>query len=70
MVWASAWNAGTCRPERFPGIRSGAEGALQEVVNLQGVDYRLRGTGEDRLAVAVMPGNAGGAKGTGHRGLN
>jgi hypothetical protein len=29
----------------------------------------MRGTGTDRLVVAVMPGNAGGAKGTGHCGL-
>ena len=32
--------------------------------NPRGVEYRLRGTGADRLVVATMPGNAGGAKGT------
>jgi hypothetical protein len=26
----------------------------------------MRGTGADRLVVATMPGNAGGAKGAGH----
>jgi hypothetical protein len=30
----------------------------------QGAEYQLRGTGADRLVVAMMPGNAGGAKGT------
>jgi hypothetical protein len=30
----------------------------------QGAEYRLRGAGADRLVVAMMPGNAGGAKGT------
>ncbi len=29
----------------------------------------MRGTGTDRLVVAMMPGNAGGAKGAGHPGL-
>ena len=29
----------------------------------------MRGTGADRLVVALMPGNAGGAKGTGRPGL-
>lgn len=29
----------------------------------------MRGTGTDRLVVAVMPGNAGGAKGPGHLGM-
>ena len=29
----------------------------------------MRGTGTDRLVVAMRPGNAGGAKGTGHLGL-
>jgi hypothetical protein len=29
----------------------------------------MRGTGADRLVVALKPGNAGGAKGTGRLGL-
>ena len=29
----------------------------------------MRGTGADRLVVVLKPGNAGGAKGTGHPGL-
>ena len=29
----------------------------------------MRGTGADRLVVVEKPGNAGGAKGTGHSGL-
>jgi hypothetical protein len=29
----------------------------------------MRGTGAGRLVVAMKPGNAGGAKGTGHPGL-
>jgi hypothetical protein len=35
----------------------------------RGVEYWLRGTGADRLVVAVKPGNAGGAKGTACPGL-
>jgi hypothetical protein len=32
-------------------------------------EYRSRGTGADRLVVAMKPGNAGRAKGAGHPGL-
>ena len=44
------------------------EGELQADETVRG-RVPLRGTGADRLVVAVMPGNAGGAKETGHPGL-
>src|SRR4051812_2713753 len=40
------------------------EGAPQAAETARG-GVPMRGTGTDRLVVAVMPGNAGGAKGTG-----
>ena len=40
-----------------------------QVVKSRKREYRLRGRGTDRLVVAVKPGNAGGAKGTGRPGL-
>jgi hypothetical protein len=43
------------------------EGELQADEPVRG-RVPLRGTGTDRLVVAVMPGNAGGAKETGHSG--
>ena len=44
------------------------EGAPQAAETARG-GVPMRGTGADRLVVAVMPGNAGGAKGTGCPGL-
>src|SRR5680860_986355 len=44
------------------------EGAPQAAATARG-GVPMRGTGADRLVVAVMPGNAGGAKGTGCPGL-
>ena len=65
LVWAPVWNAGTCRPESDTRDRV-ARGRAPRGGEPQGVEYRSRGTGADRLVVAVMPGNAGGAKGAGH----
>lgn len=45
-------------------VRVGCEREYPKQQNLRGAEYWLRGTGTDRLVVVVMPGNAGGAKGT------
>src|SRR5215207_820787 len=67
---ALVWNMGTCRLDT-PAGRSGrqpGEGDPQ-AADLQGGCVPMRGTGADRLVVATMLGNAGGAKGAGHLGL-
>jgi hypothetical protein len=74
-AWSGRWY-GTWEPV-VPIVRSvqmGAgwppwpeEGELQAGETVRG-RVPLRGTGTDRLVVAVMPGNAGGAKETGHPG--
>ena len=48
--------------------RVGDRGSAPRGGEPQGVEYRSRGRGADRLVVAVTPGNAGGTKGTGHPG--
>lgn len=45
------------------------EGGLQAAGTARG-RVLMRGTGTDRFVVAVMPGNAGGAKGPGHLGVS
>lgn len=69
LAWALVWNVGTCRLD----IATAGFGWLREGVHQVGNTSRcrvpMRGTGADRLVVAVKPGNAGGAKGTDHPGL-
>jgi hypothetical protein len=61
-------NVGTRRPGNpVVGIRPG-EGEVQ-VVAAARARVPMSDTGADRPVVAVMPGNAGGAKGAGHPGL-
>ena len=61
--WHETWEPvapirpGGCWPARREGAPQAAESARGGVP--------MRGTGADRLVVALMPGNAGGAKGTG-----
>ena len=52
------------RPFTGPLWSPGRERECPKWRHPRGVEYRLRGTGADRLVVATMPGNAGGAKGT------
>jgi len=64
LALALARNVGTCRPDTVSGCLCWSrEGVLQAVSTVRG-RVPSRGTGADRLVVAVMPGNAGGAKGT------
>ena len=66
-VQALVWNVRTCRFDVLVGFGRLAAGELQAAGTVRG-RVPVRGTGTDRLVVAVMPGNAGGAKETGHRG--
>src|SRR6266567_6983598 len=69
LARALARNVGTCRPDTVAGPRGRwREGDPQAVYAARG-RVLSRGTGADRLVVVVKPGNAGGAKGTGHPGL-
>src|SRR5215471_12010523 len=69
LAWALARNVGTCRPDTAVGLGGGRrEGDPQAATAARG-GVPSRGTGADRLVVARRPGNAGGAKGTGHLGL-
>jgi hypothetical protein len=69
LAWALAWNVGTCRPDTGAGpVGWWREGDPQAVHAARG-RVPMRGTGADRLVVVRKPGNAGGAKGTGHPGL-
>jgi len=80
MEVARAWpglRCGTCepvvpRPRAASGASSGprprAEGRPPSGRSARG-RVPMRGTGADRLVVAMKPGNAGGAKGTGRPGL-
>ena len=67
-VQASIWNGRTCRfavsAGRFGRL---VEGGLRAAGTVRSRVPR-QGTGTDRLVVAVMPGNAGGAKGTDYPG--
>ena len=67
MIWALAWNVRTRRPGGPADDRSG-EGEVQAGETVR-AGVPMPDTGADRLVVAVMPGNAGGAKETGHPGL-
>ena len=73
LVRALVRNVGTCRPEtaggqwrEWPAVVAKGEPQAAETVRGR---VPMRGTGADRLVVAVKPGNAGGAKGAGHPGL-
>jgi hypothetical protein len=69
LVRALARNVGTCRPDTVAGLLGGRrEGDPQAAITARG-GVPSRGTGADRLVVALRPGNAGGAKGAGHLGL-
>ena len=65
-VQALVWNVRTCRLAEPAGVFRLAQGGLQAAGTVRG-RVPVRGTGTDRLVVAVMPGNAGGAKETGYR---
>lgn len=67
MIRALAWNVGTRRPGDPAECWSG-EGESQVAATTR-VGVPMPDTGADRPVVAVMPGNAGGAKGAGHPGL-
>jgi len=68
LIRALARNVRTCRPDTVPGVCWGREGVSQAAHTVRG-RVPSRGTGADRLVVVMKPGNAGGAKGTGHPGL-
>src|SRR4051794_20564606 len=69
LTWALARNVRTCHPDIVVGpVGWRREGDLQAVNAVRG-RVPSRGTGADRLVVVMKPGNAGGAKGTGHLGL-
>ncbi len=64
LALALAGNVGTCRPDTVTGPSGWSrEGVLQADNTVRG-RVPSRGTGADRLVVAMKPGNAGGAKGT------
>src|SRR5262245_10423929 len=64
-LWCGTWEP--VAPMRWPRSRLRKEGP-QAARTARG-RVPMRGTGADRLVVAVRPGNAGGAKGTGHPGV-
>ena len=66
-VQAPVWNVRTCRLDMPVGFGQLVTGEPQAAGTVRG-RVPVRGTGADRLVVAVRPGNAGGAKGTDHRG--
>ncbi len=66
-VQALVWNVRTCRLDMPADFGWLVAGELQAAGTVRG-RVPVRGTGADRLVVAVMSGNAGGAKETGHRG--
>src|SRR5213083_1616771 len=69
LIRALARNVRTCRSDTVVGpVGQRREGVLQAVNAVRG-RVPSRGTGADRLVVVMKPGNAGGAKGTGHLGL-
>src|SRR3989442_2244719 len=80
MEVARAWSGLRCgtwepvvpRPRMASGAASACgrawKGDPQAAETVRG-GVPMRGTGADRLVVAVRPGNAGGAKGAGHPGL-
>ena len=64
-LWCGTWEpvAPMLRLDEWP-----RKGALRAAGTARG-RVRMRGTGADRLVVAVRSGNAGGAKGTGYPGV-
>lgn len=68
MIRALMRNVGTRRPGDLAGCDRSGEGEVQ-VAETARAGVPMPDTGADRPVVAVMPGNAGGAKGTGHPGL-
>jgi hypothetical protein len=67
-LWYGTWEPVASIP-RFGGMAPRLQkGDPQAAETVRG-RVPMRGTGADRLVVAMMPGNAGGAKGTGHPGL-
>jgi len=69
LIWASARNVGTCRPDTVASLLGRRREGVPQAVNAVRGRVPSRGTGADRLVVVMKPGNAGGAKGTGHLGL-
>jgi hypothetical protein len=68
VIRALVWNVGTRRPDDpVERVRSG-EGEVQVAESMR-AGVPMSDTGADCPVVAVMPGNAGGAKGMGHLGL-
>ena len=66
-VQALVWNVRTCRLDMPADFGWWVEGEPQAAGTVRG-RVPARGTGADCLVVAVMPGNAGGAKETDHWG--
>lgn len=69
LAWALAWNVGTCRPDTAAGCLGWSRQGVRQAGTTVRRRVPSRGTGADRLVVAVKPGNAGGAKGTDYPGL-
>ncbi len=69
LAWALARNVRTCRPEMVAGLLGRRQQGDPQAAHTARGRVPMRGTGADRLVVAGKPGNAGGAKGTGHLGL-
>jgi len=69
LILALAWNVRTCRPDTVAGLLGRWREGVPQAAHTARGRVPSRGTGTDRLVVAMKPGNAGGAKGTGHPGL-
>jgi hypothetical protein len=71
-LWCGTWEPVASRPRAASGavVARGRwrKGDLQAAEPARS-SVPMRSTGTDRPVVAVMPGNAGGAKGAGHPGL-
>jgi hypothetical protein len=68
VIWALVRNVGTRRPGDLVEFVRLGEGEVQ-VAETTRAGVPRPDTGADCLVVAMMPGNAGGAKGMGHLGL-
>lgn len=69
LAWALARNVRTCRPYTVAGRKGWWREGDPQVAHAARGRVPTRGTGADRLVLVMKPGNAGGAKGTGHPGL-
>lgn len=69
LILALAWNVRTCRPDTVAGLLGRWREGVPQAAHTARGRVPSRGTGTDRLVVVMKPGNAGGAKGTGHPGL-